>query len=102
MNTITDILTAFPNCRVTISSGVSCRKPRQGDRKHTKKHGWLIRRQQTYQGMSCVRNGRPVWEWVPESYLDKSELDVLRRCGAHYGGLNPYSAPTPLTSSTPS
>lgn len=99
MNTLTDLLTAFPNCRVTISSGAPRRKPRQGDRKHTKKHGWLIRRQQTYQGMSCVRGNRPVWEWVREDSLEESELNTLRRCGAWRDGLNPYSAPaTPISS----
>lgn len=94
MDAIASILTAFPNCRVTISSGAARRKPRLGDRKFTKKHGWLIRRQQTYNGMSCVRNGRPIWEWARENSLDKPELDTLRRCGAWRDGLNPYSAPT--------
>ena len=97
MNTLTDLLAAYPACRVTISSGAARRKPRQGDRKHTKKHGWLIRRQQTYQGMSCVRNGRPVWEWVKESTLDQFDLDVLRNLGKR-GGLNPYSAPATIPS----
>lgn len=92
-NTLTSLLTTFPNCRVTISSGAARRKPRQGDRKHTKKHGWMIRRRQIYQGMDCSRNGRPVYEWVAERHVEKNSLDILRRCGAARGGLNPYSAP---------
>lgn len=99
MSDIASLLTAFPNCRVTISSGPARRKPLQGDRKRTKKHGWMIRRRQTYRGMSCVRGNRPVWEWVREQSLDKNELDTLRRCGAARGGLNPYGAQTAPVSS---
>ena len=70
MDALTDLLTAFPSCRVTISSGATRRKPRVGDRKFTKKHGWMIRQRQTYNGMSCVRDGRPLYEWVREKSLD--------------------------------
>lgn len=98
MNTLTDILTTFPNCRVTISSCLTRRKPRVGDRKLTKKHGWMIRRRQTYNGMGCSRNGRPVYEWVAERHLDQFDLDVLRNMGRDRGGINPYSAPTTISS----
>ena len=98
MNTLTNLLTAFPNCRVTISRGAPRRKPRVGDRKLTKRHGWMIRRRETYQGMDCSRNGRPAYEWVRESHLDQFELALLRGTGAARGGLNPYSAPSTIPS----
>lgn len=64
---LADLLERFPNCRVTISSGRTRPRPKHGDRRFFKtKGGWHIRRQRTYQGMSCVRNGRPVFEWVRE------------------------------------
>ena len=93
MSTLASILTAFPNARVTISSGPYRRKPRQGDRRYTKRWGWQIRRDQTYNGMQVTRRGRPVYEWVQESQLCATELDPLRRVGANHGGLSPYVSP---------
>lgn len=66
MNSILDILTRFPNCRVTIRSGPSRPKPCAGDIKVLKDGTRLVRRQQIYQGMGLVRNGRPRMEWVRE------------------------------------
>lgn len=67
---LTDLLAAFPNARVTVSSGSTRRKPRAGDRRFTKKHGWQVRRQQIARRHNGevigarVQRGRPVWEWV--------------------------------------
>lgn len=84
-STLADLLRTFPGCRVTIaSSRPRPRKPREGDRKLTKHHGWLIRRQQVSRYPNgriegyCVRNGRPVYEWVRESSLDPAEAAALR------------------------
>ena len=91
---ISTLLAAHPKCRVTISSGSTRRRPQQGDRRFTKKYGWLIRRVQTHCGMTCVRRGRPIYEWARESELDQADLASLRRIGAWRGGLNPYVIPT--------
>ncbi len=55
MSTITDLLTQFPNCRVTISSGPRRKKPYEG------------------QLRVLVRKGRPVWDWVSESSLSAED-----------------------------
>lgn len=62
---ITDLLTRFPNCRVHINSGPIRARPKAGDVKIVRGKR-MVRRQVRYQGMYCVRNGRPVFEWVKE------------------------------------
>ena len=65
MDPLTEILTRFPKCRVTIGS--SKPRPRDGDRRFFKtKGGWHVRRQVYRDGMYHVRNGRPMFEWVKE------------------------------------
>lgn len=72
MSALTDLLTAFPNCRVTIASSSPRRKARAGDRRYTKRYGWQVREQCVVRygnGQVIghqVRNGRPVYEWVRE------------------------------------
>ncbi len=68
MSLLADLLTQFPACRITITGGSrhSKRKAAAGDRRYTKRWGWQVRQQQRYQGMYCVRRGRPVYEWVRE------------------------------------
>jgi hypothetical protein len=82
---ITDILTRFPNCRITINGNPrpSRPKPREYDEKVTKSRGVLIRLQLRdgkggQIGSSCVRNGRPVWQWVRESDLDEYHRQGLK------------------------
>lgn len=68
---IQDLLTRFPTCRVTINSGRSRPKPREGDVKILKSGKRMVRRQRRayergrFIGYE-VRNGRPRYEWVHE------------------------------------
>lgn len=73
-----DLLTQFPKARVTIVSGPTRKKPRYGDFKVTKA-GRFIRKQRTYQGMGCVRNGRPIYEWVHERHWDEADQMLAAR-----------------------
>lgn len=97
MTLLTDILTQYPHCRVTISgSRTNRRKPREGDRRFTKSRGWFIRRQRRHywpdgRYSDCTRNGRPLSDWIAEDSLPADELDLLRRVGTSHGGLNPYT-----------
>lgn len=89
-NPLLDLLAQFPHCRVTVA-GTPRRKPQVGDRRHTKRHGWLIRRRQVARHANgqvigeCSRRGRPAYEWVREAGLPAAELDLLRRIGASHG-----------------
>lgn len=51
--------------RIHISFGPKRKKPQQGDRRVTKKHGEQIRVFQKSQGCYVVSNGRHCYEWVP-------------------------------------
>lgn len=50
--------------RIHISYGPARKKPKQGDRRVTKKHGEQVRVFQRSQGCYVVNNGRPCYEWV--------------------------------------
>ncbi len=84
MSALLDLLTRYPNCKVTIRSGPSRPKPYEGQLRVLARKGRLIRVQQraeargAFKGYCCVRNGRPVWEWVPESSLSVED----QRCYA--------------------
>ena len=85
------LISQYPNCRVTLVAGRSRRRPCVGDRKWTKRRGWLIRRQQVsrypngqVQGY-CVRRGRPLYEWAAEDSLIPAELRELRWVGEFNG-----------------
>ena len=82
---ILDLIARYPNCRVTIRSGPYRPRPKVGDRRHTKRYGWQVRRRQKHDGMDCSRRGKPVYEWVRESSLSPMELASLRRLGEWNG-----------------
>ncbi len=78
MSTITDLLTRYPNCKVTIRSGPSRPKPYEGQLRVLARKGRLIRvrRKAHERGQFIgyqVRNGRPVWDWVSESSLSADD-----------------------------
>lgn len=53
--------------KITIITGRQRKKPKQGDRRVTKKHGEQIRVFLRSQGCYVVSNGRQLYEWVPIS-----------------------------------
>lgn len=83
MSPLTDILTQFPRCRVTFASSPSRRKPCQGDRRWTVRHGWEVRVQAESRNPNGsfigyqVRNGRPVLGWVREADLTATQRKDL-------------------------
>lgn len=82
MTTITDILTQFPNCRVTISSRPPRKKPQVGDVKILKSGQRLFRLQRpAYENGRLigyqVRNGRYLYDWVKEQHLEESDRLML-------------------------
>ncbi len=85
MSAILDLLTRYPNCKVTIRSGPSRPKPYEGQLRVLARKGRLIRVQQRYQGSYCVRNGRPVWNWVGESSLSVDDQQRYARRRAERG-----------------
>ncbi len=93
MSTLSEIAALFPNARISVTlsnrSTKPRRQPREGDRKYTKRRGWLIRLQQRSNGYCCVRNGRPLWEWVPESEIEPTLLNSLHWIGRANGLMNP-------------
>ena len=60
-----ELLRAHPTCRVTICRGSSRRKPQSGDVKVVRGKRYVRQQVMTRDGYH-VRNGRPVYEWVPE------------------------------------
>lgn len=65
MDALTEILTANPNCRVTInfSNSKPRKKAREGDIKFVRGRK-MIRQQRMSQGCYLVNRGRPQYEWV--------------------------------------
>lgn len=61
--------------KVTLVS--SRRRPRIGDRRHTKRHGLQIRVAETSAGMWVLRNGRQAYEWKTLRELAGTAFDHL-------------------------
>lgn len=85
MSALTELLTAFPNARVTLTSRSrpSRPKPREFDEKVTKSRGVLIRVRRRGYGAGNqfigyqVRNGRPLYDWMPEASLNEDQRKEL-------------------------
>ncbi len=89
-----DLLTRFPNATVTIRSSRKSPSPapRAGDRRFIKSRGgWCVRLQEMAHNPDgsviggCVRNGKPVWEWVPEEGMISAELAMWKRVRENRG-----------------
>lgn len=85
-DTLTDLLTRFPNCRVTIASSRPARKkPYEGQLKVLARKGRMIRvPRKAYWGNgrvigNQVRNGRPLYDWVPEASLSASDRKLYQQ-----------------------
>lgn len=67
---ITDLLTRFPTCRVTLNSRPPRKKPQTGDTKIVRGQKMVRRQRRAYERGQfigyCVRNSRPQYEWVKE------------------------------------
>lgn len=63
--------------RITISTTPQRKRPKEGDRRVTKKHGLQIRIQcRTSSGLQ-VQNGRPVFDWRTLDQLEPRDFTYL-------------------------